>query len=506
VSPTFRQHVAFRLGMLSAAAVLGAASAHAGKADDTLNVAFDAAPATLDLYKESDRPGLAVGRMLFNGLLQKNLKTGAFDPAIASSYRFVDDKTVELTIRNDIKFHDGSQLTIDDVLYTLRLVSSKDYKARFQNQVSWIASVDRAGNDAVRIHMANPYPLALEMLSENLPIYPRAYYEKDQSAMGAKPIGTGPYRLVESQPGSRYVLERFDGYFGAKPAIKRLVVRVLPDPNTQYAELLNGGLDWIWRLPPDVATRMEKQPRVDVKSNSIMRISFISINPAFDGGKSPIAKQQVRQAINMGINREAIRRALVGGASVLTDAACNPAQFGCSSEVRRYTYDAAKAKALLAEAGYPSGFALDLVVSSAPRSAMEVVANNLSQIGIKVNLVEQQYGTAMSNWRDGKIALLFANWGSYGIADAALSTSNFFRGGPDDRARDAEVSKFLTLADTTADRERRLRNYAAAQKIIADQAYWVPLWTHSLNAAQSKALDFAVDSDEFPRFYKAVWR
>ena len=501
---TFRQRAARGLGALAAAAVLG--TAHAGKADDTLNIAFDAAPATLDSYKESDRPGLAMGRMLYNGLIQKNQATGAFDPAIASSYRIVDDRTIELKIRPDVKFHDGSTLTIDDVLYTLNLVSSKAYNARFQNQVSWIAGVDKVGNDTVRVRMANPYPLALEMLSENLPIYPRAYYEKDQSAMGAKPIGTGPYRMVESQPGSRYVMERFDGYFGPKPAIKRLVVRVLPDLNTQYAELLNGGLDWIWRVPPDVATRLQKQAQVDVKSSSIMRISFISINPGFDAGKSPLAKQQVRQAINMGINREAIRKALVGGASRLTDAACNPAQFGCSGDVRRYAYDTAKAKALLAEAGYPNGFAMDLVVSSAPRSAMEVVANNLGQIGIKLNLVEQQYGTAMSNWREGKVGLLFSNWGSYGIADAALSTSNFFRGGPDDQARNAEVAKLLETADTTLDRDVRQKHYAAAQKIIAEQAYWVPLWTHSLNAAQSKSLNFAVDGDEFPRFYKATWR
>lgn len=493
-------------GALGISAALVAPAALAGKADNTLNIAFDAAPASLDLYKESDRPGLAMARMIYNGLLQKNQETGEFGPAIASSYRFIDDTTIELKIRNDVKFHDDTLLTLEDVIYTLKLVSSKEYNARFQNQVGWIGDVQQTAADTVQIKMTSPYPLALEMLSENLPIYPKAYYEKNMSAMGAKPVGTGPYKLVESQPGSRYVMQRFDGYFGAKPAIERLVFRILPDANTQYAELLNGGLDWIWRVPPDVAKRMASQPKVEVKSSSIMRISYLSLNPQYEDGKSPLAKQEVRQAINYAIDRTGIQKALVGGASQVIHAACNPAQFGCASDVKQYPLDPKKGRELLAAAGYPNGFPIDLIVSAPPRAAMEAAAANLAQIGIKVNLVEQQYGTAMTNWREGKLPMLYSNWGSYGIADASLSTSNFFGGGSDDRAQNAEVAQLLKTGDTTVDREKRLDVYGKAQKIIADQAYWVPLWTHSLNAVQSKSLNFSVDGDEFPRFYKASWR
>jgi peptide/nickel transport system substrate-binding protein len=499
-------HTAFPKLALAAALACLSASALAGKADDTLNVAFDAAPATLDAYKESDRPGLALGRMLYSGLIQKNQDTGEFGPAIASAYKFIDDKTLELTVRPDVKFHDGSTLTLDDVIYTLNLVASKEYNARFQNTVSWIAGVDKVSDNTVRIRMKEPFPLALEMLSENLPIYPKSFYEKDQSAMGVKPIGTGPYRLAESQPGSRYVFERFDGYFGTKPAINKLVVRILPDQNTQYAELLGGGLDWIWRLPPDAAKRMATQKTLDVKTSSIMRISYIQMNPAIDGGKSPLAKLQVRQAINHAVDREGIRQALVGGASKLTNSACNPQQFGCSTDVQAYAYDPKKAKALLAEAGYPDGFTIDMVVAYPPRSIFEAVSANLGAVGIKVNLIEQQYGTAVTNWRENKVPMIAAAWGSYGIADVALSTSNFFRGGADDPVKNPELVKLLTAADTSIDRDFRAKQYAAALKIIADQAYWLPLWNHSLNAAQSKTLNFAVDGDEFPRFYKASWK
>jgi len=481
-------------------------AALASKADDTFNVAFDSAPATLDAYKEADRPGLSLIRMVYSGLIQKDAQTGKFEPALASAFKFVDDKTMEFTLRKDVVFHDGSKLTVDDVVYTLNLVASKDYNARFQNTVSWIDKVEKISDSSFRIRMKEPFPLALEMLSENLPIYPKHYYQANMSLMGSKPVGTGPYRLVESQPGSRYVFERFDGYFGKKPAIKRLVVRILPDTNTQYAELLGGGLDWIWRLPPDAARKLSAQKSLDVKTVNIMRISYISINPRFQDGKSPLANLKVRQALNMAINREAIRSALIGGASKLTNAACNPLQFGCATDVQVYPYDVAGAKRLMTEAGYPNGFAMDMVMAYPPRAIFEVVSANLAQIGVKINLIEQQYSTATTAWREGRAPLLAAAWGSYGIADVALSTSNFFGGGADDQVKNPEVVKLLKEADTSVDPAFRKQRYAQALKVIAAQAYWVPLWNHSLSYAQNKSVNFAVDADEFPRFYKASWK
>jgi peptide/nickel transport system substrate-binding protein len=495
-----------RKSLAVAIAAIACHSVFAGKADDTFNVAFDAGPSTLDAYKEADRPGLSLIRMLYTGLIQKDAQTGKFEPALASSFKFVNDTTMEFKLRKDVVFHDGSKMTADDVVYTLNLVASKDYNARYQNTVSWIDKVEKVSDDTVRIRMKEPFPLALEMLSENLPIYPRAYYQANMSLMGAKPVGTGPYKLVESTPGSRYVFERFDQHFGQKPAIRKLVVRILPDTNTQYAELLSGGLDWVWRLPPDAAKKLATQKSLDVKTVSILRISYVSINPRFQDGKSPLANVKVRQALNMAIDREAIRQALVGGASKLTNSACNPLQFGCSTDVRAYKHDVTGARKLLAEAGYPNGFAIDMVMAYPPRSIFEVVSANLAQVGVKVNLIEQQYATATTAWREGRAPLLAAAWGSYGIADVALSTSNFFKGGADDQAQNPEVVSLLKAADSSVDAPLRKQKYEQALKIIADRAYWIPLWNHSLSYAQTNTVNFSVDADEFPRFYKATWK
>lgn len=498
-------------GALCAAMALAAATAFAGKADDTLNAAFIREVTTLDNYRETSREGLILGRLIYDSLLSKDPVTGKFRGELASSYRQVDPTTLEFVIRKGVKFHNGEILTADDVVYTLNRVSSKSYNARYQIAVTWIDKVEKVGEDRVRIRMKEVFPLALEMLAGNLPIYPRAYYEAvGPEGMGTKPVGSGPYRVVEVVQGAKYVLERFDDYYRdspkGRPAIKRLVVRVLPEANTQYAELLNGRLDWIWRVPPDEAASLASRPNVIIQNTSILRFAYISINSGVLGEKTPLADARVRQAISHAINKPGIVRSLVGGASRPIESACNPRQFGCETAVQQYPYDPAKAKQLLAAAGYPNGFAIDMVVSSVPRSQAEVIASMLSKVGITLKINMQQSAASTSAWRAGKAPLRMADWGSYGIADAGLSTGQFFNGSADDLSRDPEVVDAVKRADATDSRETREKLYSSLLKRIANQAYMVPLWTYSVTTAQSKELNFTLDADEYASFFRATWR
>lgn len=490
---------------------LGAAAALAGKADDTLNAAFSAEVTTLDPYKESGREGLVLARAIYDGLLYKDPKTGEFKPELAESYKVADETTIDFTLRKGVKFHNGQEMTADDVVYTLNLVSSKDYNARYQIAVDWIDKVEKTGDNAVRLRMKRPNPLALEMLAGNLPIYPKAYYEQAGSqGMAIKPVGAGPYRVVDVTPGSRYVLERFDQYYAGSPKgaakIKRLVMRVQPEANTQYAELVSGQLDWIWRVPPDDARNLARQARVAVSNAQIMRFAYLAMNPHYQDGKSPLADVRVRQAINMAIDKASIVKALVGGASSPIASACNPIQFGCETDVVTYPFDPAKAKALLAEAGHANGIKLDLVFSSVPKVQVEAIAANLAKAGVQVTLNEQQYAPAISAWREGRAPLLLTNWGSYGIGDVGLSVGQFFSGTGDDIAKDKELIALLQSANATMDQARRKTQYSQALKLIAERAYWAPLWTYNVNTAHSKDLDIVQNADEFVDFPRAAWK
>lgn len=483
----------------------------ASRADDTLNAAFLGEVATLDNYKETGREGLILARLIYDSLLRKDFATGEFKPELAESYRQVDETTIDFKLRKGVRFHNGEVMTADDVVYTLNLVSSPQYQARYQIAVEWVEAAEKLDDHSVRLKLKKANPLALEMLAGNLPIYPKKYYEAvGPAGMGVKPVGTGPYRVVDITPGTRFVLERFDDYYPDSPKgkaqIKRFILRVLPEPNTQYAELMNGGLDWIWRVPPDDARNLARNPKVEIRNAEILRFAYVALNPRYDGGRSPLADVRVRRAINHAVNRQAIVKALIGGASRVLYTPCHPAQFGCTTEVEKYPYDPARAKQLLAEAGYPNGFKIEFVISSMPRVQAEAIAADLAKVGIQLTLNEQQYAPATTMWRENRAAMLMRNWGSYGIADAGLATGQYFSGTGDDIYKDPELVDPVQKANASVDRGFREAAYVKAARHVAEQAYWLPLWTYSVTTAQNKELEVSLNPDEFIDFFRARWK
>ncbi|MBL8672218.1 MAG: ABC transporter substrate-binding protein [Alphaproteobacteria bacterium] len=485
--------------------------AEAGKADDTLNVAFSAEVEPLDNYKIAGREGLILTRHVFDGLLYKDMDSGTFKPALATAWKFTSPTAIELDLRQGVTFHNGEAFDADDVVYTLTTIADPKYGTRYKIVIDWIKNVEKLDKFKVRINMSKAYAPALEMLADNLPIYPNEYFAQAGSqGMAAKPVGTGPYRLVEFTPGTRYVLERFDGHYAGspkgKPAIKRIVVRTIPEANTQYAELLTGKLDWIWRVPPDQAKRLAANPAVQIVSGGIMRIGYVHFNVAEKAKKFPTGNVKVRQAIMHAVNRQAIIDAFVGGASKVVHPACNPAQFGCATDVKQYAYDPAAAKKLLAEAGFPNGLDIELMFAAMPRPQAEAIAADLGKVGIRVTLNEQQYAAAAPKWRAGEVPMVLGNWGSYGIGDVAMILGNFFAGGADDLVGDAEIKAWIDTGDTATDPAVRKDAYAKALKKIADNAMWMSLWDFNVNFGVSKDLAFKPYPDEFARFYRAAWK
>jgi peptide/nickel transport system substrate-binding protein len=485
--------------------------ATAGKADDTLRWASDLEIKVMDRYYDTSREGLILAHHIWDTLLFRDPATGEYKPLLAKSFRWVNDLTLEFELREGIRFHNGEKLDADDVVFSVNFVINPEHKIHTSSDYNWMKGAEKLGDYKVRIHLAAPFAPAFEYLSGPLTIYPNEYYAKvGPKGMGVKPVGTGPYRVTRVEAGSAVHLEINKDYFAdspkGKPSIGKIVYRSIPDGSTRLAELHAGGLDWIWRVPVDDAQKLAAEGKFQTKVGEIMRIGYLGFDAANRTAKNhPFTKLKVRQAVAHAIDREAMARNLVKGESRVVHAACYPGQFGCTEEVARYAYDPAKAKALLAEAGYPQGFETD-IYAYRDRPYAEAIIGYLRAAGIKANLVWNTYPVLRDKNHAGKTELYFMAWGSSSIWDVSAITSHFFRGEDADLARDPQVIAWLKAGDTSTNAAGRKENYANALQRIAEQAYWVPLFTYVMNYAYAKELDFTPSPDETPLFFRAKWK
>lgn len=484
--------------------------AFADKSSNTLNFAWTKELETLDRYYNTAREGMIVSRHVYDDLIYRDPQTWEYKPLLATSWKWIDPTTMELELRKGVVFHNGEKFDADDVVYTLNFVSDPENKVLVQRNVNWIKKAEKLSDYKVRILLHKPFPAALEYLAGNVPIYPNEYYAKvGPQGFGLKPVGTGPYKVVKVEQGKRIVFEKNADYFKdspkGQPAIDRIIQRTIPEMTTMVAELMTGGLDWIYMVPTDQAEKLEKVPSLNVVRAETMRIGFLQMDATGRTGDTPLKDVRVRKAICYAVDREAIARNLVGGQSRVVHAACYPSQFGCIDNVTKYEYDPARARKLLAEAGYANGFEIDFY-GYRDRPYGEAITGYLREVGIKANMKWLKYSALRDATKADKVALVMNTWGSYGVNDISNITGQHFRMEYNDFARDQEVTDWLDEGDNSIDEAKRREVYAKALKRIADQAYWLPLFSWVANYAFDKDLDFTPYPDAVPRFFLTAWK
>ncbi len=499
-----------RLLAATAALALGATAAVAGPEDNTLTIGIGEELPSFDGYISTSRDGVVMTRHLFDMLVYRNPETFDYEPLLATAWQRVDDLTWEFTLREGVTFHDGSAFDAEDVAFTLNHYADPESGARSQASVSWIDTVEVIDAQTVRIVSEAPFPAALEFVAGSLPIYPSDYVESvGWQEFGQSPVGTGPYAY---QPGdsNAFTLTANAAYFadGGKgaPAIDAIEVRIIPDTATRIAELIGGGVDWIWNVPADQVDQLGAVPGLTAQLGSTMRIAMVAMDAAGRANPdSPLTDPLVRQAVNHAIDRETLVAALVGGDGQVVNVPCYPMQFGCDTEAATvYDFDPDRARALLAEAGHADGFSVRMA-SFRDRARAEAVQQYLADVGITVDLEMLQARASFSAWREGEIDMWYGDWGSFSIADTSASTGNFFNGGTNDGAQDADIIALMERGSSTVDEAERKAIYSEAIARITEQAYWVPMHTIVMGYAYKDALDFTPTVDELPRFFLASW-
>lgn len=494
-----------------AAAVLVAGPAQAGKSDDTLRFAYDQVPENVDPYFNNVRIGVILSYQVWDTLIYRDPKTNTYQPQLATAWKWIDEKTLELELRQGVKFHNGEEFDADDVVYTLNYVLKPDAKVLAIQNVNWMQRAEKLDKYKVRIVAKQPFPAAIEYLAGPLVIHPNQYYEKvGPKGMNEKPVGSGPYRVTEHAVGKYIRLERNPDYFKdspkGQPKISKIEVRFIPDRQTQAAEVMSGGADLIMNVALDQAEQMRAVPQLKVVAGETMRIAFLHYDTR-DATPAPQLKDvRVRRAINHAIDRNTMVKQLVGAGARVLHTQCFPTQFGCTDAgAPRYDYDPVKAKALLAEAGFPNGFEIDLYAYR-ERPQTEAMIGYLRAVGIKANLRFMQYAAMRDALRAGKAAMAHQTWGSFSVNDVSASTPVFWKFQPDDISRDPEVRDLLERGDSSVDPAVRQDAYRKALALIAERAYSLPLYSLTTYYVANKDLDFIPYPDELPRFWEMSFK
>lgn len=499
------------IGALLLSLTLAAGPAWADKRSNSIRFAADQVPESIDPYFNNVRIGVILGQQVWDTLVYRDPTSGEYKGQLATGWRQVDDRTLEFDLRRGVKFHNGDEFTADDVVATLNYVSKPESKSTTQANVSWIERAEKVDPFKVRIVTKQPFPAAIEYLAGPVVIHPGAYYERvGPKGMNEKPVGSGPYRVASHVIGKSVTLERNPDYFKdspkQQPKIARIELRFIPDRQTQMAELMSGGLDFIMNVPKDQADQMATVPTLQSVSGETMRIAFIHFNTLADAPVAALKDERVRRAINHAIDKAAMTREIVGGGSRPLVTMCFASQFGCTEEgATPYAYDPAKAKALLAEAGFPNGLEFDLYAYR-DRQQSEVVINYLQAVGIKANLRFLQYAAMRDQVRGHKAGLAVQTWGSFSVNDVSASTPVWFGGGGDDVTRDPELQALLKTGDTSVDPAVRKDAYKKALVLISEKAYAVPLYSLPTYYVASKELTFKAYPDEMPRFWEMSWK
>ena len=502
-----------RRALLRAAAALATlpVCAGAGRADDTLRITWRDAIPDLDPYRNQLRTGFVIAHHVWDCLVDRDPETFQIRPLLAASWRQESETAWRFALRPDVLFHDGTPCGPEDVVYTVETICAGTGIA-VPGLFTWLAGAEQVDAATVRLTLHEPFPAALEYLAMVLPILPRAYRERvGPDTFARAPVGTGPYRVQPGEPHDHIRLERFDGYFAGspkgRPAIARLAIREVADSLAELTDLMANRADWIWQIGPDAYAAVAQAPGLQALRADSMRLGYLSLDAAGrSGAGTPLTDVRVRQAIWHAIDRAAIVQRLAGVAARVPDAPCFPTQFGCdAAAAQHYPYDPARARALLAEAGYPDGFATELV-SYVLAEDSEAVRAYLQAVRIDATLTQLPTATALARSEAGTTPLFLGSWGSYSINDVDALLPQFFGGGPLDYARLPELEALVTRAGASGDADLRRGLYAQAIRLITTQALWLPLHTYTTTYGMTRTLNFHPFPDELPRFYLASFR
>ncbi|NQZ94114.1 MAG: ABC transporter substrate-binding protein [Moritella sp.] len=452
----------------------------------------------------------ASSKTIFNRLVEFKLGTTEVIPALAESWDVSEDGLVyTFKLRHDVAFHTTEDFTptrsfnADDVVFSFdrqgntenpyHKISGGSYE--YYNAMSMgslLKEIKKVDDYTVQFVLNRPEApflanLAMDFASIMSAEQAKVFLEKGMAAqLDVMPSGTGPFALLQYQKDS---LIRYAGnadYWDGKPAIDRLVFSITPDASVRFAKLQNNECQIMAFPNPSDRKMMEEDENINLLSQEGLNIGYL----AFNVNKKPFDDVRVRQALNMAVNKPAIIDAVFNGSGKAATNPIPPTMWSYNNDIKDYEFDLVKAKALLAEAGFPDGFETNIWAMPVQRPynpnarrMAEIMQSDWAKIGVKAKIVTFEWGEYLKRASQGEHETILLGWtGDNGDPDnflAVLLGCDAVGGANRSMWCNAEFDKLVKEAKTTADQAVRTDLYEKAQVIFKQQAPWATI-AHSV--------------------------
>jgi peptide/nickel transport system substrate-binding protein len=439
---------------------------------DTLIIATTYDVTTFSRLGEMTGSDLRVFINMFDTLVIN--RNGETSPSLAESWTVSDDGlNYTFNLRKGVRFTNGEELKASDVVFTINQSMASEFTSY---NFSSVADVIAVGDYTVQVTLSTPNATFLTgALSEMAVLSEKVWNDGGGTVEGynQNPVGTGPYVLSEHNIGQNIVLVRNENYWGTKPAIKAVTFQVISDPNTAVVALQSGDIDVLYYAPPASIAELTNDPNLKVNEFIENELKSILVNCA----ATPFDDVRVRQALSYAIDKDSVIQIAGNGNGVQAGILATPNVFGYSDKVKGYDYDVAKAKELLAAAGYAEGLTIDMMTLPGVYATIaEVLQQQFSAVGITANIQTLDKNSYVEALITGNFQL-----GVFGIdmgTDMDFWSQIFEIGAGRDfvNYNGTEVSDLLKEARGTNDRNERLLLYEQVLQKLRDDAPLIPIY------------------------------
>ncbi len=437
---------------------------------------------SLDPHNHNDTASAYATRHIYSNLVRLT-EDNEFVGDLAESWEFKDDVTVEFTLKEGVKFHDGSTLTAEDVKFSLE---TQKESPKVGHLVSMVESVEVVDDTHFIIHMNTPSNALVSSLNHSgCAIFSKAHVEKilaEGKTIESAPMGTGPYKFDDWTPGASFSLVKNPDYFNPERAAQndKLIFKVIPEESARTIALENGELDLLINVPTTDAQRIRESADLALDEYTVTTIEYFTVNHS----KAPFDDVRVRQALSYAINKEDVVTVTVSGEGAPFDNYIGEPAIGYYDVVTKYEYNPEKAKELFAEAGIGEGFTFTCYVAGNARAnSATVIQANLAELGITMNIEQMEGSTFFEKTGNGEHEACLAGWVANAEPDNTyrplFTSADTGAGGNRSYYKNPEVDKLVDDAAVNPDKAAVQKDYETILKILSDDAVWVPLYSPS---------------------------